>query len=132
MGAWGHLPFENDDAHDIVSEFMERPGFGMLYACTDLVLTKEGAYLEAPDCSAAIAAGEIIAAAHRKAGGGIEDKLKAVAEKLGDPPADLVERMKKALIRVQNNSELADLWHENKELEHEWLDSIDDLLSRLS
>jgi hypothetical protein len=132
MGAWGHLPFENDDAHDIVSEFMDAPSFAILFACTDLVLTKEGEYIEAPDGAAVVAAAEIVAAARGKAGGGIEDKIAAAAEKLGDPPIDLVERSKRALVRVQNNSELADLWHQNKELEHDWHDSIEDLLNRLA
>jgi hypothetical protein len=132
MGAWGHLPFENDDASDFVSEFMDAQGFPLLFAGTDFVLMKQNEYLEAPDCSAAIAASEIVAAALGKPGGGIEEAVIRAAKKLGDPPADLVERCKRAVMRVQSNSELAELWSRNKELDHEWIASIDDLLSRLS
>ncbi|HVY02835.1 MAG TPA: DUF4259 domain-containing protein [Caulobacterales bacterium] len=132
MGAWGHMPFENDDARDLGADFVGAPNFNALYACVDIVLAHEGGYLDARDSAAAIAAGEIAAAARGKPGGGVPEDVEAAARALGAPPDDLVQRCRKALVRVQSNSELAELMAEHGELEGPWIDSIDDLLGRLS
>ena len=93
MGAWGYMPFENDDARDLGGDFVGAPNFNALYACIDIVLAHEGKYLEAPDCAAAIAAGEIVAAALGKPGGGIPEDVEAAARTLGPPPDDLVQKV---------------------------------------
>ena len=63
MGAWGHTTFENDDALDWWETFRDRPTRDMLER-TFVFISEAGndEFIEAPECGAAIAAAEIVAA----------------------------------------------------------------------
>ncbi|MFP3463545.1 DUF4259 domain-containing protein [Arthrobacter globiformis] len=69
MGAWGFLPFENDDAMDWLDELEA----GDAEVVRGALANAGDGYVQAPDGSVAIAAAEITSAAH------------------GNPPGDLPE-----------------------------------------
>ncbi len=64
MGAWGHRPFQNDDAADWAASLQHRGGRESISAAFVPVLKadEEDKYLEAPAASQAIAAAEVVAA----------------------------------------------------------------------
>lgn len=64
-GAWGPGAFENDDALDWTWELESSRGSSVLVSAFERVVSSAG-YIEAPDCSAAIAAAEVVAALRAK------------------------------------------------------------------
>ncbi len=62
MGTWGAKSFENDDAMDWIAVIEEASDTEPMKDALAAVLEAEGEYLEAPDCSNAMAAAEVIAA----------------------------------------------------------------------
>lgn len=129
MGAWGTGSFENDDAADWV---------GKLGTITPEDLTKvlvqaadDSAYLEAPAASAAVAAGEVVAALN---GPPAEGAPSAIADWAKKYPNALTPELKalamRTLDRVRKNSELKDLWMEADGL-NEWIGAMRELQARL-
>jgi Domain of unknown function (DUF4259) len=114
MGAWGTGSFENDDALDFFVR-LEQEGKTAVRAVLEDV-TRLGAedYLEAPEASCAIAAGELVAAARD----GDVSRLPQVAQDWlaghGDGLAapELLVLADRAVERVLTQSELRDLWEE--------------------
>jgi hypothetical protein len=60
MGAWGFGSFDNDDAADWIFELEESSGVTALVSAFKAI--KPDRYLEAPECSVALAAAEVVAA----------------------------------------------------------------------
>jgi len=60
MGAWGIGSFDNDDAVDWAYELGESQGTELLVATLEAIGPED--HLEAPDCSIALAAAEVVAA----------------------------------------------------------------------
>lgn len=60
MGAWGVLPFENDDAPDWVADFEAQPTLDFLQETLSAAL--EASYIEEDVANAAIAAAPVAAA----------------------------------------------------------------------
>ena len=58
MGAWGHGPFDNDDAGDWVFE-LEDSGVSALRSALQL----DGGYVEAPEAAAGVAAAAVVGVA---------------------------------------------------------------------
>lgn len=130
MGAWGTGSFENDDAASWVA------GLGTL---TPEDLTKilvqaadDPAYLEAPAASAAVAAGEVVAALN---GAAAEGAPAAIVEWAKKNPQALTAELRdvagRALDRVRRNSELKDLWLEADGL-NDWIAAVKDLQGRVA
>jgi hypothetical protein len=129
VGAWGTGSFENDDAADWV---------GKLGTITPDDLTKvlvqaadDPAYLEAPAASAAIAAGEVVAALN----GSLADGAPAaIADWAKTHPEAFTPELKalamRTLDRVRKNSELKDLWMEADGL-NDWIGAMRELQARL-
>ena len=127
MGAWGLLFDENDDAADWLAEFGDAPDWGIVDQALDV--TGED-YLEAPDCSNALAAAEIMAAGIGKASPRLDPELAAWAAR---SPQEAEKRRGKAaevLSRVLEDSELSELWQETDEYA-DWQASVNETLSRL-
>jgi hypothetical protein len=130
VGAWGTGSFENDDAADWVA------GLG---AITPDDLTKilvqaadDPAYLEAPAASAAVAAGEVVAALNGSAGEGAPAAIIDWAKKHPQAlTAELRAVAVRALDRVRRNSELKDLWLEADGL-NDWIAAVKDLQGRVA
>jgi ABC-type taurine transport system substrate-binding protein len=129
VGAWGTGSFENDDAADWV---------GKLGTITPDDLTKvlvraadDPAYLEAPAASAAVAAGEVVAALN---GSVAEGAPAAIADWAKKHPKAFTPELKalamRTLDRVRKNSELKDLWMEADGL-NDWIGAMQELQGRL-
>jgi hypothetical protein len=134
VGAWGHGPFENDDALDWLADF-EEAGIPRTLEATLFPITaiEDDLYLEAPDASEAVAAAEVVAALR---GNGHPFLAKRpvmgwVAANGEVATNDLVRMAQQAVRRVQASSELRDLWEEAGELDA-WNSTLDDLLARLT
>lgn len=131
MGAWDIGPFDNDDAADWLYQLEESDDTSVIAAALDSVTEVGDDYLEAPDCSCALAAAEIVAALHGHPMAGLSDEAKAWLEKnRGLDVSELVEEAVAAVQRVRTNSELKELWEESDELP-KWEASLDDVTRRL-
>ncbi|MGC1649752.1 MAG: DUF4259 domain-containing protein, partial [Candidatus Sulfotelmatobacter sp.] len=89
------------------------------------------AYLEAPAASAAVAAGEVVAALNGAPAEGAPVEIAAWAKK--HPQAfspELKALAMRTLERVQKNSELKDLWMEADGL-NDWIGAMRELQGRL-
>jgi uncharacterized protein DUF4259 len=135
MGAWGHLNFENDTALDLVYEIEEKGADRIKNAIEAINSREEDSFLDSDLCSEALAAIEYIAAVKDKAS---EDFPEDAEEWL--TPANkenllairnLIPKSKQAIDRIQNNSELKDLWEETEDF-NEWTKVLEDLATRIS
>jgi hypothetical protein len=132
-GAWGVRAFENDDALDWLSELESTSGSRLLEAAVRQVDTK-ARYVEAPMCSVALAAAEVIAAANghpaQKLPPEVTAWIKRVRPRVN---ASLLMEARLAVERCRSpeNSELRELWQESKD-KTSWLDDTASLLERLA
>ena len=142
MGAWENGNFGNDDAMDFVSEVNDKK------AILDPILKISNAsateYLEAPDCSVALAAIEYLAAA---LGNPSEDfpeeaqdwisknKLLPFTEEgllgIRKTEVEIIKHANQAIDKIKTNSELQELWQESGEFE-DWLNIVEELKKRIS
>lgn len=127
MGAWGYLPFENDDALDWLDE-LEGGGADVLREA--LEKTGDG-YVGAPEGSVAVAAAEVIAASQGRPPGELPENVADWVTGHGaEITAEDVEMAVDAVERVAGEeSELAELWDDADE--PEWRESLEDLTERL-
>jgi len=127
MGAWGLLFDENDDAADWLAEFGDAPDWSAIDEALGFVGED---YLEAPDCSNALAAAEVVAAGIGKASPRLDP---AIVEWASQSPQEAERRRTIAadvLARVRDDSELSELWQESDEFP-DWQASVNETLSRL-
>ena len=114
MGAWGMGTFENDDAMDWIADFCASPADEELRATLRSAADAEG-YLEAPDCSNALAAAEVVAAlkgAPTLNAIVVEDYLPVIARSGIPVTSELTTLALRAIDRVASDSELKELWDE--------------------
>lgn len=127
MGAWGFLPFENDDALDWLDE-LEAGGAEVMRGA----LVDAGAgYVEAPDGSIAMAAAAITSASHGNPPGDLpEDVASWVTAHGAELGPEDVELALQAVERVAGEeSELAELRDDANE--PEWREFLGELSERL-
>jgi len=130
MGAWAADSFSNDDALDWLIAFTERPTVEMLRDTLDAIV-KDDEYLEAPDCSEAIAAAEIVASLSGRPSVTIPDDLKAwLATDHGLDAKRLVPLARQAMERIRAGSELQELWDESDHKDA-WHADMKNLVGRL-
>lgn len=132
MGAWGTGNFENDDALDWVTELESAEDFSSLQEALNPITESEG-YLEAPDCSNALAAAEVIAALMRQdlIDDSIPEEAREFIEKhRGDLPDELKSQAISSTQKIIEDSELKDLWAETDEIDT-WIKTQNQLLARL-
>jgi hypothetical protein len=130
MGAWGAGNFDNDDAGDWSYE-LEESGIEAVKSAFDMVLSGED-YVEAPECSAAIAAAEVVAALLGRPAADLPEEVQTFVSTKPKFATDLVELAKKALVRVlADNSELRELWQESDSFD-EWKQNVADVQARLA
>lgn len=132
MGTWGPDSFENDDAADWFAQFCDDPGEQMISdALAKVTETSANDYLEAPECSVAIAAAEVIAALKGFPSPKLPDEARECLSGLEiKSDSDLVSSALKALRRVTTDSELKELWDE-AENPDEWYAAVGNLEERL-
>lgn len=131
MGTWGSGSFENDDAMDWVYELEER-GVKALDAALSAISDDEEEYVEAPDAVNAIAAAEVVAAALGKPAKDLPEEVTAWVESKPKLKPNLVTSAIAAVERVQQSSELKELW-DDADPKHAkaWSAGVADLLKRL-
>ncbi|MGH8016845.1 MAG: DUF4259 domain-containing protein [Opitutaceae bacterium] len=118
MGAWGLDSFENDDALDWVQNELEPLGEEAIDSAISAVLV-EG-YLDAPECSSAVAACEVLAVWQGRPSNGIPADIRALAEGFsGRPSKELREKARRALVSIVEDSELQGLIAEGDGPEYE-------------
>lgn len=134
MGAWDSDNFSNDDAADWLAELIDGDSLDLLLgALVDVLEEAPGEYLEAPECASALAAAEIVAAANGKPADEMPEETLDWLKERGREIAErveLLEMARRAVGRIQENSELKDLWDEADTLD-EWNKVQDNLRSRL-
>jgi hypothetical protein len=127
MGAWGFLPFENDDALDWLHE-LEEGGADVVRGAQEKT---HAGYVAAPDGSVAIAAAEITSASQGNPPGDLPENVASWVTAHGrELGAENVELALQAAERVGGDeSELAELWDDADE--PEWRESLGELSERL-
>ena len=132
MGAWGSDGFSNDDALDWLQDFAESPTLEMLRDTLEHILSADAEDLEAPDCSEAIAASEIIAALGGKPSAKIPDELKAWLQTGHGLNAQALRPLaRRAMLAIEKESELQELWDES-DFRNQWHAEMADLIARLA
>lgn len=128
MGAWGHQTFQNDSALDWIHEVVASRT--TVLATLERVADAEAdAYVDADDASAALAAAELVAAAHDRGDDRIPKKVAAsLAPLRDDARAVPTACAMRAVRRVLASSELASLWADSED----WRADVRELLLRLS
>jgi hypothetical protein len=130
MGAWGAGSFENDDAMDWIAE-LEDEGLIVAGAALQEIIEVADEYLEAPACSAALAAAEVVAALRGHPAADLPEEVAAwIAAHPGDPGEDLVAVARRAVDAIAADSELAELWGESAD-QAGWQSAVTDLQTRL-
>ena len=132
MGAWGYGSFENDDALDWVGDLQESTDTSAIVEALNSVTDDAEDYIEASECSMAIAASEVVAALN---GNGTSSSLpEEVTDWLAGkavPDWQLLANAQKAVDAVLSASELKELWEESEDYP-KWKKTLEDLKSRLS
>jgi hypothetical protein len=129
VGAWGIGNFENDDASDWVWELEQASGTEILQSVFDQINTTQ--YREAPDCSMALAAAEVVAALKGRPSAELPEEAKSWIERIkGAPEPGLVKSAREAVDHVLVDSELQELWEEVEQY-GEWQSQLKELMSRL-
>lgn len=133
MGAWATDSFANDDALDWLIDFVETPTIEMLRDTLEHIMSHDpDDYLDAPDCSEAIAAAEIVAALTGRPSANLPDDLKAwLQSDHGLDAAHLTRTAAAAVERIAGDSELQELWEESDSSE-QWASDVTDLMCRLA
>ena len=128
MGAFSIDNFDNDDAADWLADLAEPTATLQLAAALKL---DDSGYLEAPQCSVALAAAEIVAALGGHPSSSLPDKAAAIVDRLGVAarPA-LTHAAIRAVKLVAQGSELQELWDETEDAAA-WHQLLRDLQSRL-
>lgn len=131
-GAWGVGPFDNDDALDWVAE-LERAASPKVLISALSEIGPKSQYVEAPECSIALAAAEVVAAAHGRPSKTLPAEVTAWIGRVRpviEPELFAHARTAVAFCRDNAQSELRQLWSESKEFQV-WLADTADLLARL-
>lgn len=133
MGAWGSDSFENDEAADWVDDFCDKPDPAVIVNTLSAVADIDaGEYLEASDCSAGIAAAEVVAALKGMPNSNLLESTKSCLSNLkfkAEP--GLIALALKAIARIKTDSELKEVWDESENSE-EWYQAISNLEERLN
>jgi hypothetical protein len=130
-GAWESGSFDNDDALDWAGQCVKSRGTSLISATLNAALA--GGYIEAPECSAAVAAAEVIAASKGKAKSLPKELLSWLDQQQTVEIAKLAPLATKAVSRILNGpkSELQELWLANKKDFPLWKSHMQDLIARL-
>jgi len=138
MGAWSEDNFGNDDAGDWIYDLEKSRGVTFLVATVQRI-NDTNDYLEAPDCSEALAAAEVIAAALSgdrstippEASQWLDKKQGLLFGKKPQVEAEHALVATRAVEKIIKASELQELWQETDSFDA-WLAVQQSLLAHLS
>ncbi len=130
MGAWGHEPFANDSALDWAGELSSAEDSSAILDALQVVVKNDDS-IEVDERSAALAAAEVVAALKGKPHSGLPESVTSwIVQHHFQPHDALIVLALEAITRVEQSSELQELWEENNEY-HLWRSTIADLRHRL-
>jgi hypothetical protein len=134
MGAWGHLPFDNDTTNDWAYGLEDVDDLSLVEAAFDELEGVGTDYLDQDIACNALGACEVLARllGHPGYTNAYTEKVDqwVAAHKL-KPPAALFKRASAAIDRIlDSDSELRELWEEGDEA-GAWRAAIDDLRARV-
>ena len=89
MGAWGHDSFDNDDAGDWQCDLVDSSDMSAIAEALNGVTDDAEDYIEAPECSMAIAAAEVVAALHGNPSATLPDDAQAWVKGKPQPDAEI-------------------------------------------
>ena len=132
MGTWGTEVFANDDAMDWIAMLEDTDDIGVVERALGAVNDASG-YLEAPDCSIALAAAEVVATILKKPGPDVPSEVFEWIARVGrEIPSSLPDDARRAIDRVASDSELLELWDEAGDPGlGEWRATLTELRGRL-
>ena len=130
MGAWSHESFGNDDALDWVAE-LQAEGLPAVAGALAAIRELAPDYLEAPTCSTALAAAEVVAALRGQPAQALPDDVQEWVAQNPGLPSDLVGMAQNAVAVIAAKSELRELWEESADFAM-WQAAVDDLRERLA
>lgn len=125
MGAWAAGSFDN-----WVSGLAKESGDSILREALAPIASGGARYLEAPECSTAVAAAEAVAGALGRPSPSLPDEVAGWIDKNPQVNLDVVALAGAAIDRIVNSSELKQLWDESGSAD-EWRAAMSDLRSRL-
>ena len=130
MGAWGTGNFDNDDALDWLGDLGDVES--LRSALQTVASAHADAWVEAPDCCAALAAAEIVAASRGAAAGDLPEHAVAWVERHGRrcTPHDAALAAA-AAARIVAASELQELFDDSPS-KNEWHSVVNALRDRLT
>ncbi|EMI41733.1 DUF4259 domain-containing protein [Rhodopirellula sp. SWK7] len=131
MGAWGHSTFDNDDAADWVADLEESTDMSDVIQALCGVTDDAEDYIEAPECSSAIAAAEVVAALNGNPSADLPGSVREWIEGKPIPDAGLNTKACNAIDAVLSDSELKELWEENAEDYPKWVACLTDIKARI-
>ena len=127
MGAWGDTAFEDDDGLDCAADLAE--GLTTLQETFAVVNDLQpDAYLHAPEAARALAAAEVVAAMLDRPLLYIPASVESFLATTPSLDDELRRAAERAVVRVFENSELAEL----RLGQEEWADAVADLQTRIS
>jgi hypothetical protein len=132
MGSWGPNSFENDDALDWVYDLEESTDTSVIVQALEAVTDNDGAYIEAPVGSVAIAAAEVVAALKGHGASSLPREISEWIEDKPRPDASLIGKARQAIDVVLAESELKELWEENAEDYSKWVAALEQCKARLA
>ena len=133
MGAWGAGSFQNDQALEWLGEVESEDDVALVEDALGTVAeAAEDDFLDADDCSVAIAAAEIIAAMGGQPSPRLPDGMKDWCDEQEEPDPEMVSDALAALTRIREGSELVEQWSEGGELNQRWVSGLEDLARRLA
>lgn len=131
MGAWSHEPFGNDDTGDWLSELEQSKDLSVVETAINAVTDDAEEYLEAPQCSVALAAAEVVAALLGFPSTSLPEEAVGWTRGKSRPSAPLVAKAKRAVSAGLEASELQELWAESEDYS-QWKAGAKNLLARLN
>jgi len=129
MGAWGVLPFENDNASDWVWSLEDAEDTSVLSDMLESIASQDEII---EDCEEAVAAAEVVAALLGKPLPDLPDEVTEFVKKHGEkkPSPKLIKLAATVVSRIVEASDLKDRWEESESADR-WQETMDDLLKRL-
>jgi hypothetical protein len=132
MGAWGHRFDENDSAADWIAAFEDAPSWSHIQSALQTILEADDVYdLDTDETSAALVAGEIVAAALGRANERLQPNIQQWVAANALEIESLQTDAAKAAALIKSDSELRELWDDSEDAA-EWIATVDDLISRLT
>lgn len=131
MGTWDIGAFDNDTALDWVGDLESAADHAPFQAAFAAVQRGSADYLEAQECEEAIAAAEVLAYQAGHPSAPLPEEVERWLSGKPAPTRDLLRDAQRALDAILAESELKELWEDNRELYPTWVAAVEHLRTRL-